>query len=170
MTAPRTLMVLALSTALASALAFSQDTSTPEAREYHVSVNGDDANAGTATAPMIDHLRGGAGGATGRHDHGARGRLSRAHQSAARRRVRRETHCVPGAAGEKVEIKGSEVVKGWEKVQDDMWKVVLPNAFFGDSTLTAMYPRRLVRAEGPRASHRRGLSQRRVADRGGQTG
>ena len=35
------------------------------------------------------------------------------------------------AQGEKVEIKGSEVVKNWVKVQDDVWKVTLPNAFFG---------------------------------------
>jgi alpha-N-arabinofuranosidase len=35
------------------------------------------------------------------------------------------------APGEKVVIKGSEVVKGWEKVQEDTWKVSLPNSFFG---------------------------------------
>ena len=35
------------------------------------------------------------------------------------------------APGEKVEIKGSEVVKNWAKVQDDVWQVKLPNAFFG---------------------------------------
>ena len=35
------------------------------------------------------------------------------------------------ASGEKVEIKGSDVVKNWEKVQNDTWKVTLPNTFFG---------------------------------------
>ena len=35
------------------------------------------------------------------------------------------------APGETVEIRGSEVVKNWVKVQDDVWKVTLPNAFFG---------------------------------------
>ncbi|MEK7677486.1 MAG: carbohydrate-binding protein [Verrucomicrobiota bacterium] len=35
------------------------------------------------------------------------------------------------APGEKVEIKGSEVVKGWVKAQNDVWKVTLPNSFFG---------------------------------------
>ena len=35
------------------------------------------------------------------------------------------------APGEKVVITGSEVVKGWEKVAGDTWKVTLPNAFFG---------------------------------------
>ena len=35
------------------------------------------------------------------------------------------------ACGQKVEIKGSEVVKGWVKVQADVWKATFPNAFFG---------------------------------------
>ena len=34
--------------------------------------------------------------------------------------------------GEKVVIKGSEVIKDWQKVQDDVWKVTLDNSFFGD--------------------------------------
>lgn len=36
------------------------------------------------------------------------------------------------ASGEKVEIKGSEVIKGWEKVGHDTWKVTVPNSFFND--------------------------------------
>ena len=36
------------------------------------------------------------------------------------------------APGEKVVVKGSEVIKGWQKVQHDTWKVAIPNAFFGD--------------------------------------
>jgi alpha-L-arabinofuranosidase len=36
------------------------------------------------------------------------------------------------ASGEKVEIRGSEIVKHWEKVQGDTWKVILPNTMFGD--------------------------------------
>ena len=35
------------------------------------------------------------------------------------------------APGEKVEIKGSEVVTNWVKVQDDVWQAKLPNSFFG---------------------------------------
>jgi alpha-N-arabinofuranosidase len=35
------------------------------------------------------------------------------------------------ASGEKVVIKGSEVIKNWVNVQDDVWKVTLPNSFFG---------------------------------------
>lgn len=36
------------------------------------------------------------------------------------------------ADGEKVEIKGSEIVTGWQSVQKGVWKVTLPNTFFGD--------------------------------------
>lgn len=36
------------------------------------------------------------------------------------------------APGEHVEIKGSEVIKNWEKVQDGVWKVRIPNSFFGN--------------------------------------
>ena len=32
----------------------------------------------------------------------------------------------------KVVIKGSEPVKGWTRLQNDTWKVTLPNSFFGD--------------------------------------
>jgi alpha-L-arabinofuranosidase len=36
------------------------------------------------------------------------------------------------APGAKVAIKGSEPVKGWTRVQNDTWKVTLPNSFFGN--------------------------------------
>ena len=36
------------------------------------------------------------------------------------------------APGEVVNIKGSEVVRNWEKVKDGVWKVTLPNTLFGD--------------------------------------
>ena len=36
------------------------------------------------------------------------------------------------APGEKVEIKGSEIISGWEKVRKGVWKVTLPNSFFGE--------------------------------------
>ena len=75
------------------------------------------------------------------------------------------------APGEKVEIKGSEVVKNWVKVQDDVWKVDAAQLVLRRlQSLQRPHPRRLVRSAGPRASHRRRLSQRRLADRGGQAG
>lgn len=36
------------------------------------------------------------------------------------------------ASGEKVEIKGSEIIKNWKPFVGDVWKVVIPNSFFGD--------------------------------------
>ncbi len=35
-------------------------------------------------------------------------------------------------SGETVVIKGSEIIKNWEHVQNDTWKVVISNVFFGD--------------------------------------
>lgn len=36
------------------------------------------------------------------------------------------------AKGEKVVIKGSEVVTGWKKLENSTWKVEIPNTFFGN--------------------------------------
>ena len=36
------------------------------------------------------------------------------------------------AKNEKVEVKGSEIVKGWEKVGENTWKVSVSNQFFGN--------------------------------------
>jgi hypothetical protein len=36
------------------------------------------------------------------------------------------------APGENVTITGSEIVKGWEKVDADTWKLTLPDSYFGD--------------------------------------
>ncbi len=35
------------------------------------------------------------------------------------------------AQGEKVEIKGSEIIKGWKREKNDAWSVKIPNSFFG---------------------------------------
>lgn len=37
-----------------------------------------------------------------------------------------------GQDGKKVELKGSEVIKGWQKLDSGLWKVVIPNSFFGE--------------------------------------
>jgi hypothetical protein len=102
------------------------------AKEYHVSVKGNDANDGSAPKPFktimqavqvaypgdtitvhagtyrewVNPLRGG--------------------ESDSRRIIYR------AAPGEKVEIKGSEIIKDWKKEKNGVWKAVIPNSFFGD--------------------------------------
>jgi alpha-L-arabinofuranosidase len=103
-----------------------------EAAEYHVSPTGDDANTGGPTDPLrtIQHAADMAqpGDVITVHEGVYRERISppRGGESDAKRIV------YQAAEGEKVEIKGSEVVKNWEKVQNDVWKVTLPNSFFGN--------------------------------------
>jgi hypothetical protein len=101
------------------------------AKELHVSVNGDDSNKGSASKPFKTISA------------AARiaqpGDVITVHQGTYRERVnpprggasdaRRITY--QAAKGERVEIKGSELITNWVKVQDDVWKVTLPNSFFG---------------------------------------
>lgn len=35
------------------------------------------------------------------------------------------------AKGEKVEVKGSEIIRGWQKIDSSKWMVIIPNSFFG---------------------------------------
>ena len=99
--------------------------------EYHVSVSGEDTNDGSPAHPLRSISAAARVAQPGDtitvHEGVYRERINppRGGDSDARRIVYR------AAAGEKVEIKGSEIVKGWEKIQDDTWKVSIPNAFFG---------------------------------------
>ena len=101
------------------------------AAEFHVAPKGNDANPGTQAAPLrtIQHAA----------DLAQPGDLITVHEGTYRQRVSpprggesdANRIVYQAAPGEKVEIKGSEVVRNWVKVQDDVWKVALPNAFFG---------------------------------------
>ena len=100
-------------------------------REYHVSVHGNDADAGSAESPLKTIS--------------AAAQLARpgdtitVHEGTYRERINPPRGGVSedrrivyqAAPGEKVEIKGSEVIKGWEPVRNGVWKVTLPNRFFG---------------------------------------
>jgi len=103
-----------------------------DAREFHVSVNGSDSNAGSASKPFKTISAAAQvaqpGDAITVHEGIYRERVTppRGGESDAKRIV------YQAAPGEKVEIRGSEVVKNWEKVQDNVWKVTLPNTFFGN--------------------------------------
>ncbi len=100
-------------------------------REYHVSIKGDDANDGSKAKMLrtisAAALRAQPGDTITVHEGVYRERISppRGGRSETKRIVYR------AAPGEKVEIKGSEIVKNWELVQNDTWKVKLPNSFFG---------------------------------------
>jgi len=101
------------------------------AADFHVAPSGNDANPGTQAAPLRTIQRGAdlaqPGDAITVHEGVYRERIKppRGGQSDQKRIVYR------AAPGEKVEIKGSEVVKNWVKVQGGVWKATLPNSFFG---------------------------------------
>lgn len=102
------------------------------AREYHVSPRGNDANAGNDAEPLQTVSAAArvaqAGDVITVHEGVYRERVSppRGGESDKKRIV------YQAAPGEKVIIKGSEVIKGWQKRQNDTWKVSIPKSFFGD--------------------------------------
>ena len=101
------------------------------AADFHVAPSGNDANPGTQAAPLrtiqraADLAQPGDGIAVHQGVYRERIKPPRGGESDQKRIV------YQAAPGEKVEIKGSEVVKNWVKVQDDVWKATLPNSFFG---------------------------------------
>jgi alpha-N-arabinofuranosidase len=101
------------------------------ANEYHVSPKGNDANDGSKGKPLrtisAAAMRAQAGDVITVHEGVYRERIDppRGGESDQKRIVYQAAH------GENVAIKGSEIVKGWEKVQEDTWKVSLANSFFG---------------------------------------
>jgi len=101
------------------------------AREYHVAVGGNDGNEGSLAKPFrtIQHAVSLA----------QPGDVVTIHQGVYRERVNplhgglsdRKRIIYQSAPGERVEIKGSEVITNWVKVQDNVWQATLPNAYFG---------------------------------------
>ena len=100
--------------------------------ELHVAVDGDDRNPGTPALPVrtIQHAADLArpGDTVTVHRGVYRERVSppRGGDSDAARIVYR------AAPGEAVTLTGAELVTGWVRVNADVWKATLPNAFFGD--------------------------------------
>ena len=102
------------------------------AREYHVSVEGRDTNDGSASKPLKT--------ISAAAQMAQPGDMITVHAGTYRERVTpprggesdQKRIVYQAAPGEKVVIKGSEVIKGWQKVQNDTWKVTIPNSFFGD--------------------------------------
>lgn len=100
------------------------------ADEYHVSINGKDTNDGTASNPFRTISKA--------VEHAYPGDIITVHEGTYREWVNpvrggesNEKRILYRAApGERVEIKGSEIIKGWKKVKDDVWKVAVDNSLF----------------------------------------
>ena len=100
------------------------------AEEYHVSMRGDDENAGTFSKPFRTISAASSVARPGDvvivHSGTYREEIDppRGGESDAKRIT------YQAAEGEKVVIKGSEVIKGWERVENDTWKVKVPGTLF----------------------------------------
>ncbi len=99
--------------------------------DFHVAMNGQDAHRGTKAAPLRTIQRAA--------DLAQPGDVITVHEGVYRERINparggksdRKRIVYQAARGEKVEVKGSELIQDWVKVQDDVWKATLPNSFFG---------------------------------------
>ncbi|MBN1854390.1 MAG: right-handed parallel beta-helix repeat-containing protein [Pirellulales bacterium] len=102
------------------------------AREFHVAVDGNDANDGSDLHPFKT--------ISAAAQRAQPGDVIAVHEGVYRERVNPqrggesdENRIIYHAAlGESVVIKGSEVIQGWQLVQNDTWKVIIPNEFFGN--------------------------------------
>ena len=102
------------------------------AGQFHVSINGSDDNDGSASKPFRTIS---AAAQVARP-----GDVITVHEGTYRERVTPPRGGVSdskrivyqAAKGEKVVIKGSEVVTGWKHIKDGVWKVTTPNSFFAD--------------------------------------
>jgi hypothetical protein len=107
-------------------------TFTVSAKEYHVSVTGNDTNDGSVVKPFrtINFAAQLAqpGDVVTVHSGIYREWINpaRGGESDSKRIVYR------AAPGEFVEIKGSEVLSGWKKEKNGIWIITVPNSFFGD--------------------------------------
>ena len=103
-----------------------------QAREYHVAKNGNDQNAGSAEDPFLS-IQAAARIALA-------GDMITVHEGVYRERIDPQNGgtndlariSYQAAEGEKVVIKGSEIVESWEKVEKSVWMAEIPNALFGD--------------------------------------
>ena len=100
------------------------------AKEYHVSVNGSDHNDGSFVHPFQT--------ISAAADLAMPGDVITIHAGVYREQItpprggnsEQERIVYQAAPGEKVEIKGSEIMKGWKKLDNDTWEVKIPNSFF----------------------------------------
>ncbi len=104
----------------------------PIGREYFVAQTGDDANDGSATR-MLRTISEAARRAQPGDVITVKEGVYRERIDPPRGGRSNEQRIVYRAApGETVVLKGSERVQGWQKVQNETWKLVLPDSYFGD--------------------------------------
>ena len=104
---------------------------TGQPAELHVDKRGRDTNPGTRAAPLHTIQRAA--------DLAQPGDVVTVHSGVYRERVTpprggesdAKRILYQAAKGEKVEVKGSEVVTGWEEAGNGVWRLTLPNSFFG---------------------------------------
>lgn len=101
-------------------------------KEYHVAVNGSDGSIGSVAEPFATIQRAADIAMPGDTVivHGGQYREWVKPANGGSSEICRITY--RAAEGEKVVIKGSEQVTNWEKVEETVWKAVLPNSMFGD--------------------------------------
>ena len=102
------------------------------AKEYHVVKTGNDINYGSMQSPLktISHAA----------QIAQAGDIITVHEGTYREWVNPKNGgendskriVYRAAPNERVEIKGSEIITGWKKEKDGIWKVVIPNSFFKD--------------------------------------
>jgi hypothetical protein len=100
------------------------------AKEYHVSVKGNDSNSGTIGSPFrtisAAALAAREGDAITVHA-GTYRELIRPAYGGSSEKTRIIYRAAPG---EEVKIKGSEIITGWTKEKEGVWKVTIPKSFF----------------------------------------
>lgn len=99
---------------------------------YHVAKNGNDYNDGSLKTPFLTIQKAA--------NIAVEGDIVTVHEGVYREWVKptagglgeNRRIIYEAAKNENVVIKGSEVIKGWEKTKGNVWKVVLPNSMFGE--------------------------------------
>ncbi|MBK7105518.1 MAG: right-handed parallel beta-helix repeat-containing protein [Ignavibacteriae bacterium] len=102
-----------------------------QTNEIHVSINGSDLNEGTISSPFKTISRAA--------QEAMPGDIITVHEGIYREQIipprggnsNQERIIYEAGEGEKVEIRGSEIIKGWKKVNNNIWEVKIPVTFFG---------------------------------------
>ncbi len=102
------------------------------AKEYHVSKSGHDSNEGSRALPFLT-IQAAANIAWPGDKIIVHQGVYREHVNPPRGGTSDSSRIIYQAAeGERVEIRGSEVIKGWTRFKGSVWKATIPNNFFGE--------------------------------------